>query len=210
MKGKNNIGTIISLLILIILVTGVVFVHINMQTEDERCPFMIAKILIISTGEGEQKSYIDETWKLSLMQINDVYVYIDENKDVKRNENEIQKVTIENFQVIEGPQNAKIDMNLLDDISQPPNLIVFRQTYKNIKEYEYKGSNVVQDGKLLVAAGITEEELKTIITFDVIIQTSEDTYMAAVTIEVPAKDLLEHGKGISETTNFKNIVFEKI
>jgi len=204
MKDKSNIGEIIAVFFLIVLITGVIFTAVNITNKKDKCPFTISKILTVSTAEGIQKGYEDGNLTLSLMQNNDIYVFIDNDT------NEFERLTIENFEVLEGPKNAKIEMHLLDSADNNIGTIGFRQISKDIIEYVYTDTELVQDGKLLQMAGITEEMLKTIIKFDVIIETDIAKYKTTVTIEVPAKDLLEQGTGIAENTKLNNIVFNKI
>lgn len=208
MEKKHSIGSIISLFFLIILIIGVVYAAISINKNE--CPFTVSKILVISTGEGEQKEYIDENWTLSLTQNNDIYLYIDKYKNRNGNTNKLKNITIENFKVLSGPETTKIEEYLLNDISDNSGVLGFRQTNKDITTHVYAATEIVQSGKLLQTAGITEEQLNTIIAFDVIIETNSAKYKTNITIEVSAKDLLEQGKGIVENTNLGNIVFDKI
>ena len=63
---------------------------------------------------------------------------------------------------------------------------------------------------MLKIAEITEEQLKTTISFDLILETNFSKYKTSIILEIPAKDLLEQGKGVIENTNLDNIIFDKI
>ena len=234
---RNKFMNVITILFLALVATAILFSYKNVKNNsNNKCPFKISKIITVSTASGEEKEHTEELWKLDLMQNNDIYIYVEENKVFNKDKQEILAITLENFKLIDkdkeieiykliAEENMQVNFDNENKIEEKiiykideiqgnnnfSNIVAFRQKNSNIKEYEYVGTEIVQDGRLLAMAGITEEEIQTTISFDIIIETNhENKYKANVKLNLPAKDLIENGRGILEDEDLSNITFDKI
>ena len=233
---RSNLFFIIFFTLLAVVLIVVAFIIL---TGNKKCPFIITQILTVSTAQGIEKEHTTEAWILSLMQSNDVYISLKENKGFNRSNQKLLKITLENFNVRNALEGANIEFYMpanfesstfemaneykiekkveyiktenQENIKDFFGMVCFRQTRKDIADYNYTEKELVQDGKLLQLAGITEEELNLIISFDMILETEEgNAYKSNISINVPAKDLLEKGMGTAENSDLQDIEFEKI
>ena len=75
-------------------------------------PYNVSKIMLVSTAEGVTKEKAAEKWNMSVMQNNDVYLYITKNENAKTSDDEannlIRSVVIDNIQITEQPKVGNI------------------------------------------------------------------------------------------------------
>lgn len=69
---------------------------------------------------------------------------------------------------------------------------------------------IKHDGTLLTKAGVSEEDVKGQINFDLIIQINKIKYKANITIDVPCKGICEDGTTSAEVTDASKFVFKRI
>lgn len=141
-KQRIKFSSIITIIVLAI--AFAIFTVIKYQVEGEKnIPFKIGKIIVISSATTNENQATENTseekflWEENVVQTNDLYIYIDKNKDYNKNE-VIKNVTIENIKILQTAKIGKIQVympNSLDD-----------GTYKYINDYlvnstlTYKGS----------------------------------------------------------------------
>lgn len=107
---------------------------------------------------------------------------------------------------------AKIDDLKNLEISNIGGVMAFRTAIENIGNYtSNEDTEIVYNGSLLSKVGVSLEELKFNMSFDMIIQTSDDvTFKGNVNIDFPVGDIIAEGSANTEITDFSNIVFKRV
>ncbi len=82
---------------------------------------------------------------------------------------------------------------------------------ENIGEYIFKeNEKLPSDGRLLAKAGVENENINFIISFDLIIETeSNHRFKSNIIFDLPTGNILEDGVGTLEDTEMKNVVFKR-
>lgn len=109
---------------------------------------------------------------------------------------------------VEFIADEKSDLNNLK-IANQGGLILIRYANENLGNYTSNEGEIIHDGTLLGKAGITSEQIKFTVTFDLSIELkSEKNFKATITLEMPGGNLIQEG-----TTNYqingKDIVFKR-
>lgn len=95
-------------------------------------------------------------------------------------------------------------------ISNQGNTLIFRVLNKTGKKYTSNEETFEHNGKLLDKVGISYEEIKTEISFDLtIILESGISFKATIELELPVGDIAKEGSSSLEITNMKDIVFKR-
>ena len=68
---------------------------------------------------------------------------------------------------------------------------------------------IVHDGKLITKTGVTLEEIKFRVSFDLVIKIDKINYKAKIDLDLPYGDICEEGKASYEITDMKDIVFKR-
>ncbi len=229
----------------IIVIALVIFVMVRYSEEGEKeLPFYINKILLISTVDGEKVDDEENIWDINVTQVNDAYIYIEENEKNVGSKVTIESVSLENFTITEAPQkgNVKIlrptgDMptlyanssdNYLEssilymgdrvddmkagDIGNKGGTIGFRCAVADLGNFVSNDTEmVIYDGRLLENLGIKEEEIKTSLSFDIVIETSQHVkFKGTISIDMPVSGVLENGSSNIEITDFSDVIFKRI
>lgn len=241
MERISFIKKYIAIFIIAIILIVVASIIIKYYVEGEKnMPFEISKIMIISNAGGIQNDQSENKWDLNLVQNNDIYIDIIKNKNYKQEEI-IDKIIIDNFQIENEPQKGTIkiyrpnstsinfenreeykienkleyigdeasDLNNLK-IANQGGLILLRYVNEELGNYtSNEDEEIKHDGTLLRKTGITNDEIKFTISFDISIELkSEKKYKANVTVEMPKGNLIQEG-----TTNYQingsDIVFKR-
>ena len=178
-------------------------------------------------------------WNKSVGQDNDVYIYIEKNKNYRQTET-IEKVILNNFQISEEPKKGNISIfqpsinekELFENIdkyksqeilftgeqltkmqelkiSNQGGIIAFRIANQNLGNY-VSNDKEIDYKNLLKKINIDEEEIKASISFDVSIVLSEGVqYRTTINLEVPIEKIVETGKS-SKEINGKDYVFKRV
>ena len=86
--------------------------------------------------------------------------------------------------------------------------ILFRIVNKNVSEFvSQEDESLNQDGSLLSKTNVKYEDVKFIISFDIKIETLNNTYLGKVELELPTDDITTQGVS---NTNINNVVFKRI
>ncbi len=101
-KKVVHISVIICMAIMLVSVVGLIMLKYEVEGE-KNMPFTLSKIMIVSTAEGMQNADEENKWNFQIMQNNDLYFIIQKNENYKK-EAKIEKVILDNFQMIENPQ----------------------------------------------------------------------------------------------------------
>lgn len=205
MKKKNLFKRCLFISALVIVILLVILVMLRYEVEGEqRLPYKLSKILIISTVDGEKVEDGQNLWNISLNQVNDFYIYI--NSETEEEEQSIKSITFDNFVVSKGELGeAKIyrptgelenlynhsEQNYIGDkitylgdriddlknlqISNKGGVVGFRLALENLGNYvSNEDTEIVYDGSLLNKINITNDNIKTKLAFDISIQTNNN------------------------------------
>ena len=200
MERKNLVKRCLFLVVLAVIFLFVILIMARYEEEGEKqIPFNIAKMLIVSSVNGVQNTESEHVWDIEVSQVNDIYVYIERNK----NEDEtIKEIVFENFKTYpEDMSNIKIyrptgeleklylystedykeksiaflgtvkdDMKNLE-IANIGGMCGFRLSNENLGKFvsDEETEEIIYDGRLLEKIGISNENVKLKLAFDIII-----------------------------------------
>ena len=119
---------IILIIIVAIMFTALIIVLKYGENGETNMPFDVSKISIISTIDAQDVENAKETWNMKVNQNNDIYIYIEKNKNHKKTET-IKNITINNIRVDKQPQKGTI-------ITYRPSLANENDIITSAKEYE--------------------------------------------------------------------------
>ncbi len=107
-KKIIHIFVIIFITVLIVTIIALLILKYNIEGE-ESIPFELTKIMVISTGEGIDKSeeQTENKWNLRLVQNNDIYLEISKNKNYTETEI-IDEIIIDNLEIEEAPNKGTL------------------------------------------------------------------------------------------------------
>lgn len=197
-KTKNKIvKTILTIAITISILFAVMMYLLTYHENGEtNIPFKISKIVIVSSTDGVPSNNSQEQWAIDVNQNNDIYLYIDKNKNygktelienvkisnfniskqTEKGEVKIYKTTTEEskmfsnskeFEINELTYEGNIESNIKQSkISNQGGLIVFRCANNNVSKYSSATATEVNYNQLLQMANVSQEDLKLNISFD--------------------------------------------
>ena len=240
-KQKIFHSVIITVIIIAILCVGGMFILRYQVEGESNMPFKISKISIIESVEGTESQEAEEKWNLNVDENNDIYIYIEKNSaygkteiiqsvDIKniniskskekgivalykpvqdekrmfvnKEENEITEITYE----------GDLESNIKEQkISNQGGIIAFRYGINDISQYVSQDAEEIDHSQLLKLTDITEDDLKTTLTFDIIINlTSGKKYQAPISIDITIDEIIEKGTVGIDKTDLNNIIFKRI
>ena len=117
-------------------------------------------------------------------------------------ENEINEITY----------TGDLESNIKQQkISNQGGIISFRYGINNIANYISNENEEVDYSKLLQLTNVTEEDIKTTISFDIIINlTTGRKYQTSLQLDIPTKEVIENGTNGIEITDFNDLVFKRL
>ena len=116
------------------------------------------------------------------------------------NENETEEI------VYTGEMESNIKQQ---KISNQGGLIIFRYANDKIAEYT-SNDEEINHMDLLKKSGVSEDELKATITFDLTIKTeSGKEYKSNLSFDMPVEGVVENGTAAKEITDLSNIIFKR-
>lgn len=186
-------------IVIIISILFVIMVYLLTYHEEGEgnIPFKISKIVIVSSTDGVQNNELQNQWALNVNQNNDIYLYIDKNKnygktelienvkisnfnitkETEKGEIKIYKPTTEEnkmfnnsqeFEISELIYNADLKSNIKESkISNQGGLIVFRCANNNISQYFADNVTEVNYNQLLQMTNVVQEDLNVNVSFDI-------------------------------------------
>lgn len=204
MERKNLIKRCLFLVILAVIFLFVILIMARYEEEGEKeIPFNIAKLLIVSSVNGVQNTESEHVWDIDVSQVNDIYVYIERNKNEDKT---IKEIVFENFKTYpEDMSNIRIyrptgeleklylystedykeksiaflgtvkdDMKNLE-IANIGGMCGFRLSNENLGKFvsDEETEEIIYDGRLLEKIGILNENVKLKLGFDIIIKTDD-------------------------------------
>ena len=208
---------------------------------EQNLPFNINQILIISTADGIPNSNTDKKWDFSILQNNDVYIEVEKkvpqndslNRIILGNFNIIsypQKGEPKFYHPIDDKDlifiyndeniiNDEIVFNVSDNsnlkklsISQDRGIVAFSYCSTNIATYSSNDdTEITYDGKLLNKVNISEAEVKSELSFDLIVEMqSNKKYKTTINLQLPLDNFTRDGIIQHEITDFSNLIFKRV
>ena len=137
-KKTQIIKLCIAISIIIIILIIVMTIMIRYEVEgDKNMPFNLSKIMIVSTAEGIENEG-KEKWNFNICQNNDLYFYIDKNENYYGSSTYIEKVRIENIQILKEPQVGEVKVYMPN--STEGRLYSYEDIYIIEDKLEYRGA----------------------------------------------------------------------
>jgi len=137
-KIKKKLLKLSLTIVIVISVLFVVMMYLLTYHEEgeTNIPFKISKIIIVSSTDGTQSSSAQNQWALDVNQNNDIYLYIDKNKNYGKTEL-IENVKISNFNVVKETDNGEIKIYKTDKQEN--------KMFSNVQEFEIKELTYIGD-----------------------------------------------------------------
>lgn len=137
-KTKQTVKLCVAIATFVIILTVVGMLMIKYEVEGDRnMPFNLSKIMIVSTAEGVETKGKSK-WNFDVYQNNDLYFYIDKNTEYLGNSDYIEKIRIENIQIVQPPQVGEIKAYMPN--STEGRLYSYEKSYIIEDKLEYKGA----------------------------------------------------------------------
>lgn len=96
-------------------------------------------------------------------------------------------------------------------ISNQGDKLAFRYSNVNVASYESNEGEEINHAELLKKAGVTMEDIKGTLSFDITISLdSGKVFKATASLEMPVGDIIENAQQSVELTDFSNLVFKRI
>ena len=230
----------ITLGILLITLIAFIVIKYQVEGE-KVLPYKIEKILIMSHVDGEKVDETEYLWDINISQANDIYIYLNKedkekiaiskikldnfkvNLPPQKGEISILRPTgeLENLYQysVDDYKNSEIEYigGMIDDLkmlqtNNSGGIVAFRTEIKNLGQYQSNDDlEIVYDGSLLNKIEVGLDDIKTNISFDLSIETSENiTYKTTATLDLPVGDIITEGTSSIEITDLENLVFKRV
>ena len=239
-KKIFHIIMITAIVFVILCLAGILILRYQVEGESNM-PFKITKISIVESVEGNAIQGATEKWNLNVNQYNDIYIYIEKNSSYGKTEIieevEINNIIInkqnekgelklykpvvdEKRMFINSAENeitgitykGELESNIKEQkISNQGGIIAFRYGINNLSQYISENDEQIDHSQLLKLTNITQEDLQTNLSFNIIIKlTSGKKYQATINLDVPTEDIVEKGTIGKEITELDGIIFKRI
>lgn len=198
-KKSFHICMVIIIIAIILFTVGILALKYSVEGETNM-PFNLSRIVLISSSEGTDKEAGENKWAFDINQNNDIYLYIEKNKNYDKQE-VIKTIRINNIQIQKEREKGTTTFyrpNILEEggnfSNKPENLVenieytgameadlkklkisnqggVIVFRYANDKVAEYvSNEEEINHNDLLKKSNVVEEDLKATMTFDLTIQ----------------------------------------
>lgn len=228
------------LVVLLLAVIGLIILKYHVEGEQNMPFDLSEILVISTAEGHQEKESSKNNWDAEIYQTNDIYLNIKKNKNYKETEViksiEIKNISIDEKppvgsieiyvpndeeQTYKYEEENKIDNEIIyegDTASDIKNLkisnqggrIIFRVINKTGKNYISNEEELKHDGTLLNKIGLTSNDVKFKISFDIIINLeSEVSFTGKVELELPSGDITTQGITNLDKTDTKDIVFKR-
>ncbi len=231
---------IIAVILVAIVFTALMLILKYDEKGETNMPFEVSKISIISTVDAQDVEDAKNKWDKNVELNNDIYIYIDKNNQYEKTE-VIDKIILDNFKITNKSQKGEISIykpsenekkifeNIEENrateitfgggqttdiqklqISNQGGIIAFRFADLNIGNL-ISNENELEYKDLLKMINITDEELKSKISFDMTIALGKGIQYKCENIElqIPPENIVNEGKSSKEITDLE-LVFKRI
>lgn len=134
-KRIFHVVVIVIIIVILLFILGMTILKYNVEGETNM-PFRITKISVISTGEGIDKQSDQNKWSFNINQNNDIYIYIEKNKDYGKTE-AIKSIILDNFNVEKQKQIGEVKI-FKPDITSEKQIFTNKEENK-VTNIEYIG-----------------------------------------------------------------------
>ena len=212
---------IISLIVFVFIICLIMLKYEVEGENIESLPFKISEMKIASKVDLNTNEDSENIWNITPIQINDVYLKIETNDNKK-----IERVTIKDI-IIDKPEGIISKITTLKDhnmenmdtieyigknvtnienlsISEKGGTIGFSYVIEKLGNYISNENEIKYNMELLEKLGITREEIKSKLTFNVIVEVESTKYATTIDVELPTKD------SQIEDVNLTGIIFKRI
>ena len=241
LKQKAFHVVIIIIIIFAILCVGGMLILKYQVEGESNMPFKITKISIVESVEGMENESAGEKWSFGVNQNNDIYIYLEKNssygkteiidsveiKNINANKQKnlgelkfYKPVGDEKRMFINLPENeitditysGELESNIKEQkISNQGGIVAFRYGINNLSQYVSETDEQIDHSQLLKLTNITQEDLQTNLTFDIIINLNTGKkYQAPISIDIPTDEIIEKGTVGIDETDLENIIFKRI
>ena len=107
---------------------------------------------------------------------------------------------------------GKIDDMKSLEIANKGGILGFRLALEDLGRYlSNEDEEIIYDGRLLQNLGVSLDEIKLQLSFDIIIETNSNVkYKGSLSMEMPTDEIIEKGSSKIELTDFSNVIFKRI
>lgn len=235
-----HVAIIIIIISVILCVGGMLILRYEVEGESNM-PFKITKISIIESVEGLENESAGEKWSFRVNENNDIYIYIEKNLSYGKTEIidsvEVKNINAdrpkdlgelkfykpvmdEKRMFVNQTENeitdiiytGELESNIKEQkISNQGGIVAFRYGINNLSQYVSENDELIDHSQLLKLTNITQEDLQTQLTFDIIINLkSGRKYQAPINVDIPTDEIIEKGTVGIDITDLKNIIFKRI
>ena len=190
-----HISVIIVIIVAIFFTVGIMVLRYHVEGETN-LPFEISKIRLISSTSATDNKDDQSKWNLTLDQNNDIYIYIEKNKEYEKTEI-IQDITIDNFKIDKQKEiginaiykptaeenmifknvsenevqnitfKSALENNIKElKISNQGGMIAFRYSNQKLATYISNAETEINYNNLLKLTNVNEDDLKLTLSFD--------------------------------------------
>lgn len=229
-----------SIIIILIVAVLTIMLKYEVEGE-KSLPYKLSKILMISTVDGNFVDDQEHIWNIGVTQTNDIYIYINPENETEETIKEISienfnlvKAPQKGNVIIYRPtgeldnlytyseQNyfndkivytgAKIDDMKALEIANNGGVLGFRLSINDLGTYiSNEATEIIYDGRLLSNLGVSLEEIKLTLSFDIVIETNSNVkYRGTLSMDMPTEEIIEKGSSNIEITDFSNVIFKRI
>ena len=208
---------------------------------EKKMPFNISKIFVVNTVEGNQVDDGQNIWNINVKQANDLYFYINKDdfteetiKQITIENFNITKTPAKGEVTIYRPTGelenlyTYSEQNYLDkeitytgaaiddlktlEIANTGGVLGLRVSLDNLGNYvSNESTEVTYDGKLLENIGVSLEEIKFGLSFDILIETNKNIiYKGTISIDLPSEEVITKGSSNFEITDFSDVIFKRL
>lgn len=231
---------VIVIISVILFIAGILLLKYQVEGESNM-PFKITKISIVQSIEGIENEETTQKWNLRVNQNNDIYIYMEKNsnygkteiidsveinnikinKQSEKGETKIYKpvteekrmfVNTEENEINEITYKGELESNIKEQkISNQGGIIAFRYAIDNISQYISEENQEIDHSKLLEMTDVQQEDLKTNLEFDIIINlASGKKYQSTIQLDIPSDEVIEKGTVGKDITELEDIIFKRI
>ncbi len=234
-----NICIIITIIVAIAFI-ALMFILRYIENGEENMPFEVSKITIVSTVDAQDVEDTENRWNEKVIQNNDIYIDVKKNdnfqkkriiksvnienmkvtKKPKKGEIKFYKPSTSEVKAFENKEDylasnmifkgyQETDIKDLK-ISNQGGRIAFRCANENLGTYISNEDNELNYNKLLEKIGVSDEDIRSNISFDLeIALTNGQKFKAGVELQFPEDGMVKSGRTSKEITDL-NIAFRRV
>lgn len=230
----------IAVVVILITIALTIMLKYEVEGE-QSLPYAIDKILMVSTVDGDFVDDSEHIWNINVTEINDLYMYISQSKETEETIKQItienfnldkkpQKGNVKIYRPTSDLDNlytyseqdylndkivytgAKIDDMKTLEIANNGGMLGFRLSLEDLGTYiSNEDTEIIYDGRLLQNLGVSLEEIKLQLSFDIIIETNSNvSYKGSLLMKMPTDEIIEKGSSQIEITDFSDVIFKRI